>query len=90
MPRPRILPLLVAGLVATAVLGTALAPPALGGYKLRRDGPLSQSSDGVVPYASSHLDATASELIVPTGHGAYEHPRAVSEILRILNQAASR
>lgn len=55
-----------------------------------RNGPLAQSSDGVVPYASSHLDAAASELVVPTGHGAYEHPRAVAEILRILNQDQGR
>lgn len=51
-----------------------------------RGGPLALSSDGVVPYASSHLDAAASELVVPAGHGAYEHPRAVAEILRILNR----
>jgi pimeloyl-ACP methyl ester carboxylesterase len=51
-----------------------------------RSGPLAKSSDGVVAYTSSHLDAAVSELVVPTGHGAYEHPRAVAEILRILNQ----
>lgn len=55
-----------------------------------RGGPLAESSDGVVPYASSHLDAAVSELVLPAGHGAYEHPRAVSEILRILNQGEIR
>lgn len=55
-----------------------------------RGGPLAKSSDGVVPYTSSHLDAAVSELVVPTGHGAYEHPRAVTEILRILNQDQGR
>jgi len=50
-----------------------------------RRGPLAKSSDGVVPYSSSHLDVAVSELIVPTGHGAYEDPQAVAEILRILN-----
>ncbi len=43
-----------------------------------------ESSDGVVPYASSHLDAAASELLVPTGHRAFDHPDAVAEIERIL------
>jgi triacylglycerol esterase/lipase EstA (alpha/beta hydrolase family) len=55
-----------------------------------RGGPIAKSSDGVVSYASSHLDTAASELVVPTGHGAYEHPRALAEILRILNQAQGR
>jgi len=55
-----------------------------------RDGPLAKSSDGVVPYPSSHLDAAVSELVVPIGHGAYEHPRAIAEILRILNQDEGR
>lgn len=52
-----------------------------------RGGPLEQRSDGVVPYTSSHLDSAVSELIVPTGHSAYEHPRALAEILRILLSA---
>lgn len=55
-----------------------------------RNVPLASSSDGVVPYASSHLETAASELIVPTGHGAYKDPRAVEEILRILKEAAHR
>lgn len=51
-----------------------------------RKGPLEKSSDGVVPYTSSHLDAAVSELIVPTDHGAYKDPAAVADILRILKQ----
>lgn len=47
-------------------------------------GPLEESSDGVVPYSSSHLDYARSELIVPTGHGAMKSPLAVREVLRIL------
>lgn len=54
------------------------------------EGPLAESSDGVVPYASSHLDVAASELIVPTDHGAYKDPRAVDEILRILRGRSRR
>jgi hypothetical protein len=41
-------------------------------------------SDGVVSYASSHLDFAASELVIPAGHGGFSHPAAISEIARIL------
>jgi len=50
-----------------------------------KPGPLAKSSDGVVPYTSSHLDHARSELVVPTGHGAMKSPLAAKEILRILN-----
>lgn len=42
------------------------------------------SSDGVVPYWSSHLAGAQSELIVPAGHGAFNHPQAIHELRRIL------
>ena len=42
------------------------------------------SSDGVVPYWSSHLASAQSEKIVPTGHEAMDNPQAVEEIRRIL------
>ena len=42
------------------------------------------SSDGVVPYWSSHLSSAESEKIVPTGHEAMADPQAVEEIRRIL------
>jgi pimeloyl-ACP methyl ester carboxylesterase len=41
-------------------------------------------SDGVVSYASSHLDFAASELIIRAGHGGFSHPEALAEIARIL------
>lgn len=41
-------------------------------------------SDGVVPYISSHLSFAQSEVVVPTGHGGFDHPRAVAELKRIL------
>jgi pimeloyl-ACP methyl ester carboxylesterase len=47
-------------------------------------GPLEKSSDGIVPYWSSHVDGVGSEKIVPAGHGAFEHPEGMAEILRIL------
>jgi len=46
--------------------------------------PLAKSSDGIVPYWSSHLDGAESELIVPTGHDAFNCPQSVHEVLRIL------
>jgi pimeloyl-ACP methyl ester carboxylesterase len=42
------------------------------------------SSDGVVPYWSSHLDGAQSELIVPSGHQAHQNPQAIAEVHRIL------
>lgn len=50
-----------------------------------KNGPLPGSSDGIVPYSSSHLDWAASEKIIPTGHGGYDDPEAVAEIKRILD-----
>ena len=48
----------------------------------RGDSP--DSSDGVVPYWSSHLDEAVSEKIVPSDHGAPSNPEAIEDILRIL------
>ncbi len=49
-----------------------------------KPGPLEKSSDGIVPYTSSHLEGADTELIVPAGHGAFRHPAAKTEILRLL------
>jgi pimeloyl-ACP methyl ester carboxylesterase len=46
--------------------------------------PLEQSSDGVVPYHSSHLEKVVSEKIVPEGHGCVSHPETMAEVRRIL------
>ncbi|MFZ4682526.1 MAG: esterase/lipase family protein [Terrimicrobiaceae bacterium] len=50
----------------------------------RGRGDTPNSSDGVVPYWSSHLDSAESEIIVPTDHGAFHDPAAVVELKRIL------
>lgn len=42
------------------------------------------SSDGVVPYTSAHLEGVASEKIVPSGHRAHHDPATVIELRRIL------
>jgi hypothetical protein len=44
------------------------------------------TSDGVVPYESSHLDFVESEKLVPSGHSAQEHPLAIAEVKRILHE----
>jgi pimeloyl-ACP methyl ester carboxylesterase len=44
------------------------------------------SSDGVVPYWSSHLDGAQSELIVNSDHGAQLNPDAIREVERILKE----
>lgn len=56
------------------------------GNRGRDSGPLADSSDGVVPYWSSHLDGAQSETIVPTGHDAFNCPQAVDEVLHILEE----
>lgn len=43
------------------------------------------SSDGIVPYWSSHLRGAKSEKIVPGPHGACELPETLDELRRILH-----
>jgi len=43
-----------------------------------------ESSDGVVPYWSSHIEPVESELIIPANHAVPNHPDATAEIQRIL------
>jgi pimeloyl-ACP methyl ester carboxylesterase len=47
--------------------------------------PVEQSSDGVVPYNSSHIDWAASELVVPGDHGCQDIPATIRELRRILS-----
>ena len=56
----------------------------------RGRGDTPNSSDGVVPYWSSHLDGAQSELIVPSNHSAHQNPRAIEEVRRILKLHAPR
>lgn len=42
------------------------------------------SSDGLVPYWSSHMDGARSERIIPSGHWSHLHPLGMAEIKRIL------
>jgi len=52
------------------------------GDRGRGDSP--NSSDGVVPYWSSHMDRAESELIVPSDHSAHQNPKTFAEVARIL------
>jgi pimeloyl-ACP methyl ester carboxylesterase len=54
----------------------------------RGKGDTPNSSDGVVEYWSSHQAGAASELIVPTDHGSYKHPKAIEELRRVLLEHA--
>jgi pimeloyl-ACP methyl ester carboxylesterase len=47
---------------------------------------IDKSSDGVVPYTSSHLAGTASEKVVRSDHGVQRDPEAIREVRRILHE----
>jgi pimeloyl-ACP methyl ester carboxylesterase len=52
----------------------------------RGRGDTPNSSDGIVPYWSSHLDGAKSELIVHSDHGAQYNQEAIREVERILKE----
>lgn len=43
-----------------------------------------KSSDGVVPYWSSHVAPVQSEIVIPSNHSVPNHPEAAAEVRRIL------
>jgi hypothetical protein len=47
-------------------------------------GPLEEDSDGLVKYASAHLDGVESELTVKWGHSVQSSPEGIEEVRRIL------
>jgi pimeloyl-ACP methyl ester carboxylesterase len=50
----------------------------------RRDPPRAGGTDGLVPYESAHLDGTASEFLVSSGHLCQDNPAVIREVRRIL------
>lgn len=54
----------------------------------RGEGNSPNSSDGVVPYWSSHMDGAESERIVPSSHSAHQDPQAIAEVIQILKAHA--
>ena len=71
--------------VSTIPLTTSIPYHSIMGDRGKGDTP--NSSDGLVPYWSSHLDGAVSEKIVPSGHSAQQDPQAIQEVRRILLQA---
>lgn len=47
-------------------------------------GKLENSSDGVVPYSSSHLEEADSETILPLGHSTLNKPKMIDEVRRLV------
>ena len=45
---------------------------------------MAQSTDGIVPYRSAHLDGVASEVRVRSDHGVQKNAMAINEVHRIL------
>jgi pimeloyl-ACP methyl ester carboxylesterase len=56
------------------------------GDRGRGDSP--NSSDGVVPYWSSHMDGAQTEQVVASGHSAHQNPEAIAEVMHILKAHA--
>ncbi len=54
----------------------------------RGKGDAPNSSDGLVPYWSSHLPDAKSEKVVPSHHNAQDNPVAIEEVHRILREHA--
>ena len=48
--------------------------------------PTELGSDGVVPYASAHLDWAESEVVVPGDHSCQDTPETIRELRRILER----
>jgi pimeloyl-ACP methyl ester carboxylesterase len=56
----------------------------------RGRGDTPNSSDGIVPYWSSHLAGAKSELVVNSDHSAQYNPQAIREVARILKVNLAR
>jgi hypothetical protein len=70
----------------TALAETPVAPgvAAHSIIAVQGDGPSEQGTDGVVRYASAHIDGVESELIVRSGHSSQSNPYTIAEVRRIL------
>lgn len=68
----------------TVPINSTIPYHTIAGDRGRGDSP--NSSDGVVPYWSSHQQGAKSERIVPSHHGAHQTPEAIAEVDRILKE----
>lgn len=55
----------------------------IGNYTPKKS--LADSSDGLVPYSSSHLEGADSEKVILSAHSVQEKPEAIIEIRRIMH-----
>jgi pimeloyl-ACP methyl ester carboxylesterase len=69
---------LVPSIEAHSIISDRRNPPKIGG------------SDGLVEYESAHLEGTASELLVSSGHLCQDNPAVIREIERILAEHNAR
>ena len=51
---------------------------------VKGSGPVEQGNDGVVEYASAHIDEAQSELVVRSPHSCQGNPNTMEEVRRIL------
>jgi hypothetical protein len=51
---------------------------------VQTDGPIAEGDDGVVRYASAHIDGVDSEFVVRSGHSTQSNPATIAEVQRIL------
>ncbi len=74
---------------ATKVIGNLPLPRHITFHSIigdRGKGDTPDSSDGVVPYWSSHVEPVKSELIVPSNHSVPDNPQAATELEHILKK----
>ena len=50
----------------------------------KKQNDLTNASDGIVPYSSSHLDGAKSEVVVKSNHSVHRNALAIEEVRRIL------
>jgi hypothetical protein len=55
---------------------------------VKGDGPVESGDDGVVRYASAHIDGVESELVVRSSHSTQGRPETIEEVRRILREHA--
>ena len=74
-------------IMSTLPLARSVPYHSIIGDRGRGDTP--NSSDGIVPYWSSHIDGAQSEKIVPSDHGANQNPEGIAEVIRILKNTVT-
>jgi hypothetical protein len=72
--------------INTIPLATHIPYHTIIGDRGKGDSP--ESSDGVVPYWSSHMEGAVSEQVVPSNHSAHQNDDAIEEVRRILKTHA--